>query len=238
MQPAEFDTGLAIFCCVPTTLGVGVAMTAAAKGNQTLALLLTVSTNMLEIATVPLILQGMLQGTRSIRIDPANLIVKLIFTVLVPTIIGVAARELSPPISIFAQKRSKHKVSLTIFSHINLAMIIWQTLSGAREILISQQFDNNVLIIVAGLVMHLIYLTFNGIVTYVLQVPAKEAIAVLIMASQKSAPVAITVIVCVGDDLATQGLLAIPSIVRQLVQIFLGSFLVLILARYVKEPQE
>jgi hypothetical protein len=43
LQPREFATGLALFCVVPTTLGVGVALTAASKGNQALALLLTVS---------------------------------------------------------------------------------------------------------------------------------------------------------------------------------------------------
>jgi sodium/bile acid cotransporter 7 len=42
LQPREFATGLALFCVVPTTLGVGVALTAASKGNQALALLLTV----------------------------------------------------------------------------------------------------------------------------------------------------------------------------------------------------
>lgn len=42
LQPKEFVTGLALFCVVPTTLGVGVALTAASKGNQALALLLTV----------------------------------------------------------------------------------------------------------------------------------------------------------------------------------------------------
>lgn len=52
LRPAEFSTGLALFCVVPTTLGVGVALTAASKGNQALALLLTVVTNLLGIVTV------------------------------------------------------------------------------------------------------------------------------------------------------------------------------------------
>ncbi len=34
LQPPEFAVGLAIFSVVPTTLGVGVALTAASKGNQ------------------------------------------------------------------------------------------------------------------------------------------------------------------------------------------------------------
>lgn len=33
-KPREFAAGLTIFCVVPTTLGVGVALTAAAGGNQ------------------------------------------------------------------------------------------------------------------------------------------------------------------------------------------------------------
>ena len=47
LHPREFAVGLAIFCVVPTTLGVGVALTAASNGNQALALTLTVSTNLL-----------------------------------------------------------------------------------------------------------------------------------------------------------------------------------------------
>ena len=38
---------------MPTTLGVGVALTGAARGNQALALLLTVGTNLLGIVTTP-----------------------------------------------------------------------------------------------------------------------------------------------------------------------------------------
>lgn len=44
--------GLTIFCVVPTTLGVWVALTAASRGNQALALLLTIATNLFGIVTV------------------------------------------------------------------------------------------------------------------------------------------------------------------------------------------
>jgi len=39
---------------------------------------------------------------------------------------------------------------LSITSHINLAMIVWQTLSGARNVLIAQKFTNILIVIVAG----------------------------------------------------------------------------------------
>ena len=49
MEPKEFAVGLGIFCIVPTTLGVGVALTSASGGDQSLALLLTLTTNCLGI---------------------------------------------------------------------------------------------------------------------------------------------------------------------------------------------
>ncbi|GFR49826.1 hypothetical protein Agub_g11766, partial [Astrephomene gubernaculifera] len=53
LEPRAFATGLAIFCVAPTTLGVGVALTTACGGNEVLALLLTVGTNALAVATMP-----------------------------------------------------------------------------------------------------------------------------------------------------------------------------------------
>ena len=124
LRPHEFAVGLAIFCVVPTTLGVGVALTAAAKGNQALALALTVVTNLLGIATVPYLLRAVLAGTPSateVRIDPADLALKLVFTVLVPTAVGVAARRSSPRVSTWV---SAHRTALSLFSHCNLVCIV------------------------------------------------------------------------------------------------------------------
>ncbi|CAK7325247.1 unnamed protein product [Dovyalis caffra] len=57
LQPQEFVTGLALFCCMPTTLSSGVALTqrssyAACWGNSALALAMTVISNLLGILIV------------------------------------------------------------------------------------------------------------------------------------------------------------------------------------------
>lgn len=49
--------GLAMFCVVPTTLGVGVALVRSAKGNEGIALLLIVGTNLLGVVTMPFMLK-------------------------------------------------------------------------------------------------------------------------------------------------------------------------------------
>jgi sodium/bile acid cotransporter 7 len=55
------------------------------------------------------------------------------------------------------------------------------------------------------------------------------------MSSQKSAPVAVTVISYIASDPAVQGLLAIPCVVGQISQIFVGSAFVRHFARQVEE---
>ncbi len=64
--------------------------------------------------------------------------------------------------------------------------------------------------------------------------PLPEAVAITIMASQKSAPVAVTTISYITSDTATQGLLSIPAVVGQLSQIFIGSLLVNVYAKQIK----
>ena len=52
LQPPEMALGLAVFCCMPTTLSACVAMTLASGGNTAVALLLTVISNMLGVSEV------------------------------------------------------------------------------------------------------------------------------------------------------------------------------------------
>ncbi|KAF8065642.1 BASS4 [Scenedesmus sp. PABB004] len=225
LTPHEFAVGLAIFCVVPTTLGVGVALTAAAKGNQALALLLTVATNLLGIVTVPYELRLVLStaaGGSSVSVDPANLVVKLLITVLVPSVLGKAAREASARVRAFV---TRFRTPLSLFSTLNLACIVWQTLSGARGTLLQQPFTAVLLVVLASAALHVAMLLLNAAAVWGLRLPLREGVATVIMSSQKSAPVAVTVISYLTPDLKTQGLLAIPCILGQLGQIFIGSAL-------------
>ena len=61
-EPVQFRYGLALFCCVPTTLTSGVTLVTGALGNGALALMLTVTTNILGVFTVPFILNAVLES--------------------------------------------------------------------------------------------------------------------------------------------------------------------------------
>jgi sodium/bile acid cotransporter 7 len=180
LKPEEFSTGLSIFCIVPTTLSVGVALTQAAKGNQALALLLTVGTNILGIVTVPHLLKFLLGGQTGLAsLDPQDLTFKLTLTALVPTIVGHLAARSSNTVREFVKR---NRVPLSLFSTLNLIAMVWQSLSGARDLLIRQSLPNIVSVIISGIAVHLLYLVLNYIAVKALGLPIREAVTVLIMA--------------------------------------------------------
>lgn len=131
LSPPDFAVGLTVFAAVPTTLGVGEALVRASGGNTALALLLLVSTNALGVATIPPWLKALLSGVEGldVSLDALNMFLKLLVTVLVPAVVGKAARELLPPVARFA---NRHKQPLGMLSTIQLALIIWQTMSSVR----------------------------------------------------------------------------------------------------------
>jgi solute carrier family 10 (sodium/bile acid cotransporter), member 7 len=77
----EFSYGLAVFCSVPTTIAVGVALVTQAGGNSALALLITVATNLLGVVLSPFWLKAYLSSEASdVSVDALELLINLIIT--------------------------------------------------------------------------------------------------------------------------------------------------------------
>ena len=94
---------------------VGVVLTRIAKGNQALALLLSIISNILGVVTVPFMLKTLMND--SIPLRAVDLIGKLMLTVLLPLIIGYSWKTLSTSMKNFV---NKHKVILSMISANNL----------------------------------------------------------------------------------------------------------------------
>lgn len=220
----NFRLGLTIFACVPTTLGVGVALTQLATGDVMLALILTVLTNSLGTLTTPFLLKIYLNSNNNseFHFDSFGLFINLIIEVLIPTVIGIAVRYYLVSLRSTIQK---YRTSLSIFSTSNLAMIVWMALSKSRDLLLQQSIKDIIVVLIAASVMHIIYLIGNFLVAtkYGLDFEVTQAVTVVIMSSQKSNPVALAVIN--GMGLPHPGLVVIPGILGQLAQIFIGSFI-------------
>jgi len=229
----EFAIGLTIFATVPTTLGVGVALTQISKGDQILSLFLTVASNMLGIATVPVLLKYYLSGgvaENIAHINVQSLAFKLSVGVLIPTIVGIAIRHTV----IWMPKFTKtYRAELSMLSSSNLLMIVWMALSSSRNLFFAQSVQEILAVFASAIIMHLFYLVCNYLLVgpYGLNLPLPQMISVVIMASQKSSPVGLAVITNLQADPTRKGLFALPCLVGQLSQIFIGSYV----ARYFSE---
>ncbi|WCJ19083.1 Sodium Bile acid symporter family [Euphorbia peplus] len=76
--------GLALFCCMPTTLSNGVALTQLAGGNSALALAMTVMSNLLGILLVPFSTSRFIGAGVGVSVPTKQLLQSLILTLLIP----------------------------------------------------------------------------------------------------------------------------------------------------------
>jgi sodium/bile acid cotransporter 7 len=229
LVPPEYITGLVILLASPTTLGVGISMTQRSKGNVGLAIALTVVSNALGVALLPLWLKALLSGgsETSTGLGSMNaaqtgmLIAKLAVNNLLPTLIGKALREVSPKrIAPFADR---NKQWLGVISNGCLAVVIMMSIAGARDQLLETALGTFIVVVLLAIGYHVLFLLLNALALYpILRVPPPEAAASLILASQKSAPVALTAIGFLTTNPTAQGLLAVPCVIGQLGQVFLG----------------
>lgn len=231
----EYSIGLTIFSTVPTTLGVGVALTQAAKGDTMLSLLLTVISNLLGVVTVPYLLSIYINNsdTSSVNIDPKILAFYMLETVLAPSILGIVVRRYSQSIK---KLTTLYKQELSCFSIANLMMIVWMTLSKSRSLIFQQNPGEIIIVFLTASIQHLFYLLIHWLILTKLccdRISKQQSISLIIMASQKSSPVALSVITVIASG-TKRGLLTIPCILGQLSQIFIGSILAPRLAKWVE----
>ncbi|XP_048231819.1 probable sodium/metabolite cotransporter BASS4, chloroplastic isoform X2 [Ricinus communis] len=93
LQPQEFVTGLALFCCMPTTLSSGVALTQLAGGNSALALAMTVISNLLGILIIPFSISRFIGAGVGVSVPTKQLLRSLVLTLLVPLILGKVKKQ-------------------------------------------------------------------------------------------------------------------------------------------------
>jgi len=172
-----------------------------------------------------------------VKISPKVLAIKLALTVLVPTVVGMALRASSKRLRGWV---AYHKTALSMFSIFNLIMIQWQALSGARDVLLHQSPRDVIVALAATIAIHVFYLLFNHLVVKLLPgVGIREEVTLTVMVSQKSsAVVGITIISYITEDLAQQGLFAIPCLIGHQAQIFISSLVVKKLAVIVTEQEK
>jgi len=148
--------------------------------------------------------------------------VKLCLTILVPLMAG---RLLRLRLGDWADARSS---SITVVSNLALISVPWMKFSQSSDRLAAVAAGELLILIAAGLVIHVLYLILNSTATRLFGFALPLRKAVILMASQKTLPVALTVLALIPDEALspqTKGLVAIPCITSHLGQIFVDAFL-------------
>lgn len=226
LWPKEFAYGLTLFCTVPTTLTSGAALVAGCKGANRateLALMITVSSNLLGCFTTPLWLSAFLSSV-DVKVNVPNLLMKLMLSLLLPTFIGKAAQVLIPG----AAKFSKDwKTPLTIFSNFNLVFVVWQSVSRAQSKIKSAEGWHLLLCIVAAIVLHVVFWVLNSPIFLLPRIEdMHHRRAAFLLGSQKTLPVSVAIISGLGEEIGDGGLMALPCIFGHLSQLVIDAFLV------------
>ncbi len=216
----HFQVGLALFCCMPTTLSSGIALTNQARGNVALALLLTVLTNIAGIFTVPFVLAQLLETLGQVELSAAELLKKLCLSILLPLAVGKYLRR-------FVEEwADRNRTGLTMFSSLALISIPWMKFSESSEKLSQIALASLALMLLSGLVIHVLYLLLNNGACRLLRLQIEARKAVVLLASQKTLPVAMAVLAFLPESAVSaeaRGLIAIPCITFHLGQIFLDA---------------
>ncbi|KAK1310127.1 hypothetical protein QJS10_CPA08g01515 [Acorus calamus] len=233
LAPQEFVTGLAIFCCMPTTLSSGVALTQLLGGNSALALAVTVISNLLGILIVPFSLSKFIGEGAGVCIPAEKLLWSLIFSLLVPLITGKVIRESSKDVAGYADR---NRQILSMISAILLSLVPWIQVSRSRSLLLMVKPAVFLVAVGIGVLLHLILLALNTLAIRSLSaafggrgaVFAKKenSRAVILVASQKTLPVMVAVVEQLGGVLGEPGLLVLPCVATHINQIIIDSFLV------------
>ncbi|KAL9974288.1 hypothetical protein ACROYT_G011305 [Oculina patagonica] len=213
LGPTLFQTAIQIYFIAPCTISAGVILSAQAGGAVALAVMLTVISNITAVFTIPPLITWII-AFDNVQLDPIKLLIKLILTVLPPLLVGKSVRYV-PRVKPFVMKYSN---TLKMISIVLLSMVPWIKVSQASDKnAFSGVSAGSIFAVLAwGMTMHILFIVIILLPSLLLKLEKPALKSVVIMASQKSMAVAVTVVGYLPFTHAQQGVISIPMIIIHL----------------------
>lgn len=133
-QTEEFPRGLSFFALMPTTISSGVILTSQADGNTATALFLSVITNLVGVATLPVSISLLLlpDGAQSNTNGYiGELLGKLALTILLPLVVGKILRHI-PQLKV-KKFTARWKKAIKFTQSLMIIIIPWLKMSKVRS---------------------------------------------------------------------------------------------------------
>jgi len=188
----SFQVGLMIAASVPCTLAAVSVWTRKAGGNDAVSLLTTLLTNTLCFLITPFWLNlatSKLSGGQA-ELEVVQMMERLLYVVLVPTILGQAAR-LIPAAGRFATEH-KPRIGITAQGLILVLVFAAASLKAGPQLRTGGVAAGAIAIVWACcLVIHLAAMTVGGLGARLMGFSREDRIAVLFGSSQKTLPIGV-----------------------------------------------
>lgn len=215
LLPTEFVIGICIIGAGPVTLTSGTIMTAIARGNVPLSILICIVTNILAIFTMPLMLSLLLNAGGSIDLPIMSMFAALVVVVLVPLVAG----QLLRPFCLTVVRRHEH--SFSIFQSCIIILIIFNVVSRSAEHI---NLAGSALL---GVLLFVVFLYFfmllaNYLIARLIRLDTPSLIAFALHTSQKT--LAVSYVVWAAHFADDFPMAFLPAIMCQLVQMIAGTF--------------
>jgi sodium/bile acid cotransporter 7 len=194
--PPSLVIGLLIICAVPPTLSSGIVITGISRGNTVLALMLTISLNLIGTLTLPTILHLCLKASGPVTIDQWALLTKMLLLVLLPFVIGKTLRIILNKIL------NKQRISPN-WSYVNSSCVIlavYISLAVSRQEFFRTDGGQYLAVVFSVSLIHFLLLAMNNLAGKLLKLNAEDSKALLFVASQKTLPVSLAVLAGLRQD--------------------------------------
>ncbi|KEA63964.1 Sodium - Bile acid symporter [Marinobacterium lacunae] len=184
--PAGALLGLVVMGTVPSTLSSCIVQTQLAGGYAVWALLFSMALNIAGVFSMPLMLTLVLQESAQFQVDPWPLLRQLGLMVLLPFLVGVTLQQRLP--------FSPDARPLQYLPSICIVVGVWLALSDSASLF--HHLDPLLLLKIglAALVLHLLLFVGNWWTGRLLRIDRPGCIAMALSGSQKTLPVAISVL--------------------------------------------
>jgi solute carrier family 10 (sodium/bile acid cotransporter), member 7 len=176
--------GLSVFACVPTTLSSAIVITRVAGGNAFLAVTLTTVLSLLGVFTLPLTLGWVLRAD-SLDLNRWAIFQKILLLVLLPMLVGMGLRVLF---------RARRISWLSYIPSCCVILIVWMAVSGSREAILSIPPRMIVDFVLVVVFFHPTLLVLAWLASRLLRLNPKDRTALIFVASEKTLPIAVSVL--------------------------------------------
>eukprot|EP00759_Apiculatamorpha_spiralis_P013005 PhF_6_TR19819/c0_g1_i1/m.28901/K14347/SLC10A7, P7; solute carrier family 10 (sodium/bile acid cotransporter), member 7 len=228
--PAPCALGIAFAGCLPTTIGVSIALTRLAGGDVALAVLHSAVGNLLGVVVTPL-LCVFLTGVRPPDLDAFTLANKMMYLLGLPVLCGLMLNNALPPVKLITIMARYSSIAQQVF----LLMLLSNVFSDAfvTSANTTASTSSFVALFFVMFVLHKICF-FSGYYGLFRSFPQSQRVAAAYLGAQKTASMGVPLLGMMYEGDPNLALITLPLVMYHPIQTISGAAIAPYLARMAK----